>query len=198
MSDGIVRIHGKEYKTVALRIQEFTQAKPDHGIRTEILHINADEVIIRATVTDKDGRQIGSGIAHERQGSTNINKTSHVENCETSAIGRALASIGFAGTEYASADEVAGAISQQKIMEAVQRMMEHNAAVRDHIESITAIKAGIAENDLSSASEAWYELPDDTKAALWMAPSKGGIFTTAEREVMKTSEFRTASIQPEE
>ena len=59
-------------------------------------------------------------------------------------------------------------------------------------DSILAIKAGIANGDLASASEAWAELSNETKEALWKAPSKGGCFTTQEREVMKSSEFRQA------
>lgn len=110
---GIVNIHGKEYKTVALRVSEFRKDHPEWGIDTNIIHISDIDVIIKATVFDENGRLIGSGIAHEVQGSTKINSTSHVENCETSAIGRALASIGLAGTEYASADELVRALEKQ-------------------------------------------------------------------------------------
>ncbi len=112
---GIVSIHGKEYKTVAHRVNEFRN-NADYagwGIDTEIIS-NVDGVIImKAIINDAHGKQIGAGTASEKEGSTNINKTSHIENCETSAIGRALASIGLAGTEYASADEVVNAISNQ-------------------------------------------------------------------------------------
>ena len=61
-------------------------------------------------------------------------------------------------------------------------------------DSIIAIKAGIASEDLASASEAWFELSNETKTALWKAPSKGGCFTGAERETIKSSEFRLAHI----
>jgi len=63
---------------------------------------------------------------------------------------------------------------------------------KENKDSILAIKAGIANEDLASASEAWSELSNETKEALWKAPSKGGCFTTQEREVMKSSEFRQA------
>ncbi len=63
---------------------------------------------------------------------------------------------------------------------------------KENKDSILAIKAGIANGDLASASEAWAELTSETKEALWKAPSKGGCFTTQEREVMKSSEFRQA------
>jgi hypothetical protein len=53
-----------------------------------------------------DGTIVGSGMAEEIRGQGNVNKTSALENCETSAIGRALASLGLAGGEYASVDEI--------------------------------------------------------------------------------------------
>ena len=108
-----VNIHGKEYKTVAERVGEIHKAtKGKITITTEIISNDDVEVIMKATIHLED--QLYTGHALERHGSTMINKTSALENCETSAIGRALAAAGFAGTEYASADEVANAISNQK------------------------------------------------------------------------------------
>ena len=63
----------------------------------------------------------------------------------------------------------------------------------EHADSINAIKEGIENEDYSSAREAWVELGQDVQGKLWVAPSKGGIFTTKEREVMKSTEFRTAN-----
>lgn len=62
-------------------------------------------------------------------------------------------------------------------------------ALRD---SIDAIKAALAEGNYSTAAEAWFELSDDEKASLWKAPTKGGVFTTRERDIMKSKEFRQA------
>lgn len=59
-------------------------------------------------------------------------------------------------------------------------------------ESITTIKRGIENEDLPSAAEAWFELSEEEKHAIWVAPTKGGPFTTSEREVMKSTEFRKA------
>lgn len=110
-----VTIHGKEYRTVAERVGELHELRDDFSINTEILEMKTfaedpknDQVIIKATIEYSDGRSF-TGIAHELRGSNFINKTSYVEVCETSAIGRACASAGLAGTEYASADEVANA-----------------------------------------------------------------------------------------
>lgn len=124
MSDGqtgIVKIGAREYKTVALRVQEFREAFPlesGWSLRSKIIQLDDDKVIIRAVVANPAGRIIGTGYAEEYRKSSKINATSALENCETSALGRALASCGFGGSEYASANEVQGAIANQEAMAA--------------------------------------------------------------------------------
>jgi hypothetical protein len=186
-----VIIHGKEYHTVAERVHTFRETEPDLTIETEIVRWEGDDVVVKASISD-NGKLIATGLAHEVRGSTNINKTSHVENCETSAIGRALAAFGLAGTEYATADEVANAIAQQQEKEINELLIENTQTMLRFAESILAIKAGIALNDYSTAAEEWFCLSDEDKATLWKAPSKGGPFTTQEREIMKSTEFREA------
>lgn len=70
-----------------------------------------------------------------------------------------------------------------------------DAAVEKHGEVIVRIKEGIAEGNLAKAAEAWYSLDEDTMRALWVAPTKyaNAPFTTSERAIMKTPEFRKAS-----
>ena len=189
-----VKIHGKEYTTVVERINDFRNDERFEGwsIETDIISSDIENCIIKATIKDSTGKIVGTGLAHEVQGSTNINKTSHVENCETSAIGRALANIGKAGTEYASANEVSDAIINQKVEEATGKLRGLVSAVLSNHSSIVAIKEGIALGNLSEAAEEWFTLEEDIKASLWIAPSKGGVFTTREREVIKSSEFRIA------
>ena len=112
---GVVNIRGKEYHTVAKRVNDFRASfEEKYGITTEIL-TNEDLVTIRATITAReDGFVVATGTAEERRNSTQINKTSALENAETSAIGRALANFGIGGTEFASANEVQNAIHQQE------------------------------------------------------------------------------------
>jgi len=190
-----VIIHGKEYHTVAERVHTFRETSPDLTIETEIVRWEGDDVVVKASISD-NGKLLATGLAHEVRGSTNINKTSHVENCETSAIGRCLAAFGLAGTEYATADEVANAIAQQNSgpseKEINELLIENTQTMLRFAESILAIKAGIALNDYSTAAEEWFCLSDEDKATLWKAPSKGGPFTTQEREIMKSTEFREA------
>ena len=191
-----VNIHGKEYFTVAERVSAFRETSADLTIETEIVRWDGDDVVVKASISD-NGKLIATGLAHEVRGSTNINRTSHVENCETSAIGRALAAFGLGGTEYATADEVANAITQQNSgpseKEINELLIENTQTMLKYAESILAIKAGIALEDYSSASEEWFSLTDEDKATLWKAPSKGGAFTTKEREIMKSTEFREAN-----
>lgn len=113
-----VNIHGKEYLTVAERVDTFrSDYKPNteasYGIVTELVSNDNEYVVMKASIVTETGFIVATGYAQEKYGDSNINKTSALENCETSAIGRALASFGLAGTEFASADEVTRAIEQQ-------------------------------------------------------------------------------------
>lgn len=113
---GTVIIHGKSYSTVASRVAKF---RGEWGgkfwtIQTEVIFRDAEVVVMKASISDDKGRVHSTGHAEEVRASSQINKTSALENAETSAIGRALAALGLAGTEFASADEVAEALRRQK------------------------------------------------------------------------------------
>lgn len=113
MNTGVVNIRGKEYQTVALRVQKFREQHPDWSIITALISRDAETVVMLASVMNEQGRIISTGHAEEFRNASQINSTSALENCETSAIGRALAAAGFGGTEFASANEVQNAIHQQ-------------------------------------------------------------------------------------
>ncbi len=120
-SNGTISIHGREYKTVALRVQEFRESFPlssGWSLRSEIIALDADKVVMRALVVSPDDKIVGTGYAEEYRNASKINATSALENCETSALGRALAACGYGGSEYASANEVQGAIATQEAMAA--------------------------------------------------------------------------------
>jgi len=105
------KIHGKSYAMVHDRVNYFRGEAmyKDLGIETEVVHFSEEHCVVRAFVRDKDGFILASGIAHEWKldPKSAVNKTSFVENAETSAIGRAMACLGI-GIEdaYASAFEV--------------------------------------------------------------------------------------------
>lgn len=201
-----VNIHGKQYATVVERVNEFrTSAMKDWTIKTELVQSDQTFVVMKAEILDTEGRLIGTGFAEEVRGSSNINTTSALENCETSAIGRALANVGLGGdVAYSTANEVTQALIQQEAQkmiepytEAMNHLAAHNEMVRKHLASIQAVKDAIASKDYYAAGEAWFELPEDEQRALWIAPSKGGIFTTEERTIIK-EELRKAYFEGEE
>lgn len=111
-------IKGKDYAEVNQRIKAFRMVYPTGTIVTELLSDDNGRCVFRAevSITDDEGRRciLGMGTAYERENSSFINKTSYVENCETSAIGRALGMAGFGiDTSVASYEEVANAMNNQ-------------------------------------------------------------------------------------
>lgn len=109
-------IKGKEYAEVNQRIKAFRMVYPNGSITTELLALKDGVCIFKAKVTNNDGDVIATGTAYEKENSTFINKTSYIENCETSAVGRALGMAGFGiDTSVASAEEVQNAIENQNM-----------------------------------------------------------------------------------
>lgn len=108
-------IQGKGYAEVNQRIKAFRRICPNGTIQTELISNENGVAIFRASVLDEDGKLLGTGTAYEKEGAGFINKTSYIENCETSAVGRALGMCGI-GVEkaFASYEEVANAKLQQK------------------------------------------------------------------------------------
>lgn len=107
-------IKGKDYAEVNQRIKAFRMVYPNGDIATELVSNENGVCIFRADVYDEDGNHLGNGTAYEKENSTFINKTSYIENCETSAVGRALGMCGFGiDTSIASAEEVQNAIVNQ-------------------------------------------------------------------------------------
>jgi hypothetical protein len=108
-SHGITQRGGKKYTQVVHRMEAFRRTFGlELGVDTEIAVDDGQRVVVKARITDVEGKTIGSGYAEEIRGQGHVNQTSALENAETSAIGRALASIGLAGGEYASANEMDG------------------------------------------------------------------------------------------
>ena len=107
----------KDYVEVNVRIDKFYQKYPSGRIVTSIQSHENGVVIMKADVyrSTDDAVPSATGHAYEKEGSSYINKTSYIENCETSAVGRALAILGFEiKKSVASKEEVANAQYQQK------------------------------------------------------------------------------------
>ena len=107
-------IKGKDYAEVNQRIKAFRMCFPEGSIKTEIVSLENGVVTMKATVLN-GLFVLATGTAQEKESSSFINKTSFIENCETSAVGRALGFCGFGiDTSVASYEEVANAIENQK------------------------------------------------------------------------------------
>lgn len=111
-------IQGKDYAEVNQRIKAFRMVYPTGWINTALLSNENGVCVFGASVgfyaEDGTCRTLGTGTAYEKENSTFINKTSYIENCETSAVGRALGMCGFGiDTSVASAEEVQNAIANQ-------------------------------------------------------------------------------------
>tara|TARA_R100000654_G_scaffold58857_1_gene85555 strand:- start:1037 stop:1564 length:528 start_codon:yes stop_codon:yes gene_type:complete len=109
MADGIVNIRGKDYITVPKRMAEFRKEhtiKEGWAVVTECQDI-PDKIRVKAMILNPAGMVVATGHAEEKPGSNPINKTNAIENCETSAVGRALAMCGYGGESFASAEDMA-------------------------------------------------------------------------------------------
>ena len=124
-----INIKGKEYVTVNERLKEFREQYPDFALTTTIVQLDEMSCTMQATILDESGRVLAMGTAREERDdkASMVNKTSYVENCETSAWGRALGNFGIGIDEsVASADEVARAIAKQE-RNAVYEMIDRPA-----------------------------------------------------------------------
>ena len=112
-----VNVKGKPYLQVVERLNTFRELYPitdSWGITTEVIHHDDNSCAIKASIFSPDGIVIATGTAEEQRNDGPVNQTSALENCETSAVGRALSFAGFPGSEIASAEEVLRAIDQQQ------------------------------------------------------------------------------------
>lgn len=105
----------KEYAEVAERVKAFRKLYPEGRILTEIVKNEDGVIIMRAMVSTEDCKMLATGYAQEKEGTSNINRFSALENCETSAVGRALGFLGLTGGgSIASYEEVSNAKLKQE------------------------------------------------------------------------------------
>ncbi len=153
-SDGIVRIHGKAYSTVARRVALFRKRFPAESgwrIETNVERYEEDAVIMCANIRDPEGKVIATGWARDGRVDSSRHKSSWVEICETSAVGRALAFLDeeFMGDDLqiASADEVINARQAQSAQ-------KHMPEPYEDVESQGQPKETIFEDYMKKIEEA--------------------------------------------
>ena len=147
-----VDIKGKAYVQVNTRILAFRELFPMGQILTEILSNENGVCLMRATITDGQEHVLGVGHAYEKETSSFINKTSYIENCETSAVGRALAMVGI-GTDASmcSAEELVNAITNQKNDDESKMKAKADEVAKQKISEgkVNALKARCDEDGVS-------------------------------------------------
>lgn len=136
-----VNIKGKEYVQVTERVKAFRSICPGGSIATEIVSLTDNMVIMKTTIADEDGKVLSTGMAFERPDSSYINKTSYIENCETSAVGRALGWLAIGvDASMASAEELVNALKgQERIKENEVQEAAEEAALAAKMTSRKAI-----------------------------------------------------------
>ncbi len=147
IAEDAIELKGKQYLQVVHRVNLFRyHYGMAYTIDTEILADDGKRVLMVAYVKDNDGRVVGKGHAEEIRNAGPVNRTSAIENCETSAIGRALANIGLAGNEYASAFEM-GNIENKEKAKVSQEQLEASK------KKVDAIKKQVEEQPVDKVVE---------------------------------------------
>lgn len=144
-----VDIKGKRYVMVNERVKGFRKALPGGTIATEILQDDDEKVVMIARVYDGDNL-LSTGTAFEYKSSSYINKTSYIENCETSAVGRALGFLGIGiDDSMGSADEIANAITQQEKIKDAEKTAKAAAKRIDAIK-VEALRKRCADENINT------------------------------------------------
>lgn len=187
-------IKGKEYAEVNQRIKAFRMLYPEGTIETTLLSDENGVCIMSARVGyyDKETgafRILGTGTAYEKETSSYINKTSYIENCETSAVGRALGMAGFGiDTSVASYEEVSNAIAQQEADKQPQKAKGHNSTP-ETVEARETASGRITEKEWKNLQAVCKEKGKDPRELLrlfgYMVPSEvtGEDYTKMLKEV---------------
>lgn len=110
-----INIRGKEYITVNERLKEFRNNFKDYSLVTEIVELGNDFATVKASIIDNNGITRATGFAREVVAKSPINKFAFLENCETSAMGRALGNFGIGIDEaICTAEELLVKLSQEE------------------------------------------------------------------------------------
>ena len=153
-----VNIKGKEYVEVNERVKYFREEYKGWAIETEMLSNDDGVCVFKAIIKDEAGAIKAVGHAYEKESSSFINKTSYIENCETSAVGRALGFLGIGiDASIASSDEVMNAMNNQDA--------DETPAKRSKIDFRQVREKLLEIDDVDELNKYWHELGLSEKQA---------------------------------
>jgi hypothetical protein len=117
----------EDYEPVEERLAKFIKDFPDFRLETELVAHTHDRYIVKASIyrTYADSAPYSSGLAEETVSSRGVNSTSALENCETSAIGRALANAGYATKGKRASREEMVKVNNSKPKPFAEKLAEH-------------------------------------------------------------------------
>lgn len=165
-------IKGKPYVEVNQRVLAFREVYPTGCIASECVSDDGQRCMFRATIYDGEGKILATGHAFEVRNAGMVNKTSYIENCETSAVGRALGFLGIGITEaIASAEEVENAIAQQGEPEK-ETQPKDSDAVRQAKQALVDVLRRYAE----LSGKTYEELVTDEKGNANYRPTQAYIY----------------------
>ena len=180
---------GKQYTMVAQRVEAFRKhIGADLGIETELISNTDQRVLMKAYIKTPTGFVVSTGYAEEVRGSTHINKGSALENCETSAVGRALAALGLHGGEYASVNEIE---KHNRNMDAA-----HDQAVRQEREAVAIATLNHPADEIpwedpkTSVEERWEAWIERIKKEIGKATATWQIKKLGQTHNIKMQELR--------
>lgn len=161
---------------------------------TDDLVLIGDRYYIKATASVICGEKvIGTSTAFARESYDKKGMDDSQITGTASSYARKYALNGlFAIDDTKDADTDEHKVQADKKAESQPAQKSYDIWVQENSQAISNIKTGIANQDLEFAAKAWFTLDDSAKEALWKAPTKLGVFTTKEREIIRSQDFRDA------
>jgi hypothetical protein len=143
---------------------------------------------VRCVVTHRDGHSESTEMYAPADGSGNKNQIQGIGSTSTYLMRYTL----IAAFALTTADEDNDGQTQSDMP--YQMLLRHNEVLRDNLEAVSSIKQSLAQNEYYDACVVFDTMTEETRTALWVAPTKGGVFTTEERAKMKSNEFHSARL----
>jgi len=193
---GQVPIGDAWYNTVAARVNDFRKDNPKACIDSIVTYTDKT-VRVRCEIKSPEGRLISTGNAEKKWGGGQAGRSVGVERAETAAVGRALSFLGLGGaTDIASAEEVFSSLLEEldetkKDLDKLKRLIE---ALDRNWDEVYDFRSHLANEQWYAATLCYEQIPDKDKTGIFgVAPSKGGLLSTQERDLTKQGEGMVAA-----